>query len=810
MFINRVSRLVLLILVPLTIAFCALGLWQWDLSIPFAYHYYDDIWQLVTTKGLLDSGWILSYPYLGAPSEASWHYHSAPQSSALHSVLMTPLGWMFNDAVVVQQLYYLFNFSLISITSYLAFRLIKAERFVSFVLAICFAFITYRFNTIFFSYLSNYFMVPLAIVICFKVASGGFFQHLTASEKNFFISLVKDKRFYLSIFVCVLIAISDGYYAFFTLLLLGFSAIVGFFILPKDKLKTLTITGFFCSTILISNAIIMSPNNAYKEQNKAEFYPNGVVESATIKRPMEAEVYSTSLKLLLAPIIDHRIQTIADLGRYIIQTNYDARKFPAIRPIVSLGTLGGIAFLVCLVSLCYFSPNNTVSFERRKLFLNTRILSLFAVFVFLTSISGGIGTLIALVFPTIRAYDRFPLFLIFIVFSNLALLWTYYGKRLIESNFRRTIFLLCVCVLTLLDQIPSTAFKPITMEHVERFKAEKRFIEKIESSLPASSMVYQYPYSQYLTDNKYYGWGAFSHLRAYLHSSKLRWSNGASKNSPVDNWHQGLATLNFYELIDILNTTEFRGVLIDLTVVDESELENIRLYIEEQLDMTLKVDLKAKLAYFELPPKQFALKYSVPDMEIKSLLLYENSKLSNLPSYLNTEIIKNKLDSLSTSESSPTEIENDDSFIDMRQYKLLFEGLNEKLKTEQINGNVICDVVDVQLDKSSTVRLKVENTGDFDWILNKGLMPITLGFLLYDTSNNVINTTANYRFKEVVKVNAGKAISVEVPLGSIEPSLSNSSELRLNINLLQEGNVWFNINSQNTSCNLTVRKKGGV
>ena len=47
----------------------------------------------------------------------------------------------------------------------------------------------------------------------------------------------------------------------------------------------------------------------------------------------------------------------------------------------------------------------------------------------------------------------------------------------------------------------------------------------MEKKLPESAKVYQYPYSQYLVPDRYYGGGAFGHMRAYLHSKNIHWSN---------------------------------------------------------------------------------------------------------------------------------------------------------------------------------------------------------------------------------------------------------------------------------------------
>src|SRR5690606_31252468 len=91
------------------------------------------------------------------------------------------------------------------------------------------------------------------------------------------------------------------------------------------------------------------------------------------------------------------------------------------------------------------------------------------------------------------------------------------------------------------------------------FLAEREFTAGLESRLPTNAMVYQYPHSQYLRESRHYGWGAFSHIRLYLHSKGLRWSNGASKNSPVDNWHYKISLLPPAELLNEIESVGFKA-----------------------------------------------------------------------------------------------------------------------------------------------------------------------------------------------------------------------------------------------------------
>ena len=153
----------LLIGVPLVLGAYVTGFYSWDLSVPILYGPTDHIWQITLNKSLYETGWILTNPYLGAPEVANWHHNSSAQTSALHSVLMLLLSNFVDDAVQMQQVYYLLNFPLICLTSFLACRLLGVSRLPAFCVGLLFAFTKFRIQELLYSYIPNYFMVPLAL-----------------------------------------------------------------------------------------------------------------------------------------------------------------------------------------------------------------------------------------------------------------------------------------------------------------------------------------------------------------------------------------------------------------------------------------------------------------------------------------------------------------------------------------------------------------------------------------------------------------------------------------------------------------------
>lgn len=315
--------------------------------MPLVYNAGDDIWQLMLTKALHDTGWVLTNPYLGAPEIASWHHNAAAQTSALHSVLMLALSAFSQDPVRSQQLYYLLNFPLICATSFVACRLLGVARLPAFCVGMLFALTTFRINAMFYSFLANYSVVPLVLVPVIWILAGRFAAAPAAAGSaagrgHRALHVLRTREFLLGLAFVALIAVSDGYYAFFTLLLLGFAAfarvLAGDWRQPAALLPPLA----YIAVLMAVSLTLMIPLHLHKLAHWEEFHPNGVEDSALVKHPFEAEVYSSSLKLLTAPIPNHRVEALGTLGAWILETSEQARLFKNGSAIVPLGTLGSL------------------------------------------------------------------------------------------------------------------------------------------------------------------------------------------------------------------------------------------------------------------------------------------------------------------------------------------------------------------------------------------------------------------------------------------------------------------------------------
>ena len=812
-------------IIPLIVAFYFLGLWHWDLSIPLVYleKSGDETWQLILTKMLVDTGWVLNNPYLGAPDVAHWHNNASAQTSALHSVLMLGISKLLHDPIQVQQVYYLLNFALISLTSFFSCRLLGLARLPALCIGILFSLLAYRFNFIIYSFLSNYFMVPLALVAVFWIMTGEFSKYFSNSAKTGKIAIkevLSSSKFFLGLFFIVLIAISDGYYAFFTLLLLGFATVVRALSGDMKKPASLLVPMIYMATLMMISLALAWPLEAYKNSHPEEFAPNGIPDPALIKHSFEAEVYSVSLKLLIAPAPSHRVESLANLGQKMINTSEAARQYKVGAPTSSLGTLGTILFAIALMLLIVptlrGAANNSdlskgTTPEDKVIWAAVAL----ALFIFLCSISGGIGSLIALVYPTIRGYDRFPFFLVFVLYVGAGAAVTAALKHAHGRRWWMLVgFTVLITILSLYDQMPNDSAKG-TIEVRTRFLAERNFVKTIEEKLAPSAMVYQYPYSQYLRDSEYYGWGGWGHIRLYLHSAALRWSNGASKNSPVDDWHLRLFHMPINQLITEVQAAGFNAVVVDRRVVSPVEYQRVRNALMQHTSVAPIEDEASKLAFFKLNDSGYRLIYEESYKDAAKLVISDRSKLltSTLPRLINPLALKNLLDinnnknALIIERAAHPEVFFTEAELGRGDGDKPIFPLSE---LSSMQGTVQCTVASsasTGAASSDTLVMTIANNTDFDWKFNQGKFPLQIGvhfrsldgtLLRWDDGLRLPTGTPGYvtgkvTRSEALSIRRGTTGQLQFPLSQL--NLKGFGEGQQNLiadfRMVQDGHAWF-------------------
>lgn len=807
---RSIAIALLLVFLPIIIAMKLLYLWGWNFSIPLVYGIpgADEIWQLVATKTLLDTGWVLQNQYLGAPGISEWYGNSGSQTSAIHSVLMLGIGIFVKDAVRVQQYYYMINFSLISVTAYISLRYLNIARLPAVIASLLFAFTPYRLQSMSFAYLSNYFIIPLAILPSIWILQGKL--RWDRNDEDSHRTSLRYSAWSLAI--VALAAVSDGYYAFFTLLLLGFAIAVR--AIGGDLKHPMSRLALPLSCVIAMFIVVLAlqwPLYHYRVTHPAE------ADQDQMKQAIDAEVYSPSLKLLLTPSVNHRIPAVARYARHVVETANFNRRFPYLQgaPVI-LGALGSISLVIALslIAVRLIAPAGTQPPHWHAGVMPTNgppveILSIIALFILLCTISGGIGSLIALFYPAIRAYERFAIFLSFVLYAIAAA----FAGKLIDNRkpviYRSIIsaILVILGLLAFLDQTPHDLLGLSTKAgHVarkERFVAERSFVQSMESELPQASMIYQYPYSQYLTNNRYYGWGQFGQLRLYLHSQRLRWSNGSAKGSPVDNWHERLSHLPLPLLLTEVQAAGFQALVADRLVLPDADYEAIR---SEMVRLTGRPPIesdRARLAYWKLPSLPYRLSYDQDYTQVQQMTVFKPFVAGDvaLPRLIDRAALGKALDGKTSFPLEFTRERNPEIFIDAT---VMTRGDGqEKIRpdTDMLGGIYCAQESGDSVSIRSNIQIRIQNKTNFDWTFNEGPWPLRVGAVATNAQGVQM---ADARVPGSLRIEAGQSSDLTISLFAVLPNLDlRDGSANLRIALLQEGNAWF-VRDSNPSCQLKI------
>lgn len=781
-----------------TVAGCYLmHVGSWDLSVPWNYPFptYDEVWQLHLTKSVLDNGWVLQNPYLGAPGTADWYINAAPQTSGLHSVLLWLLGLFISDAVRAQQLYFLLNFPLIAVATYGAARVLRIGRVPAMLVGVLFAFLAYRFSYQHYSYLANYFCIPLAVLPVYWTMLGRYADEADARTDGAWLRLMVSRSFLIGMACTVLVVLSDGYYAFFTLLLLGFA--VGARVLGGDwrKPSRLLVPVALIVVLIGLASAMMLPLKEYERTHRDEFYPGGVADPTMAKRPFEAEVYSTSLKLMVSPIPGtHRVPLLATIGNKLLTSSNEVRKYP--RSVeVPLGILGSGLLFLCFALVAVRATGKSVLLGRGdangELMRMVWVSLALALFVFLCSIDGGLGTLIAFLYPSIRAYSRFGVFLTLILYFGAAAAATAFIRAGIGhvSSAVRIALMMAIGLLAHLDQVPVNAWHGKEEDRV-RFLAERDFVRKVEASLPAGAMVYNYPYSQYLSDSPYYGWGSYGQIRLYMHSHALRWSNGSGKNTAVERWHARQAGQSPEQLLAEMAAVGFKGVVVDRMVVGDHEYAKFKSAASQMGAHTMVEDEGSRQAFFALPDPGYALSYSA-NFDKPVLLTVRDRKAFEKARVLPGEVRRQEVIAILAAQPGTGEVrisaqEHPGAFFDVT--KLAQGSGATPLDMAKLGGSLQC-----ALDAQGDVALTLRNDSDFPWSLNAGNLPLTIGVNLLASDDTVLAWDVGMRVKERAQLPGGEMLMYVFSMDTIREkaiSISGGRPIFARFALLQEGNAW--------------------
>ena len=307
-----------------------------DISVPLRY-FGDGVFMSALFKGVIENGWYLENPYLGMPAVSQTY--DFPFTDAISFLVVKFLALFFSDYAIVFNLFILLGYFLTAITALSVFRHFKISFVPAIVCSLLFSFSPYHImRGMGHVFLGFYVMIPLAIMVVVWVFSREdlLFSYDSTKEKQ--IVNLKSRIFWIAVLICLGIASSGIYYAFFTCFFLVVAGICSFLIDKRHNFfNALILIAVITSGVLVN----VAPNLLYQEK-----HGNNIVK----RSDLESELYGLKITQLLLPANYHRISRFSEF------TQHYSKSAPVINEnsFATLGVIGGVGFLFLIGWVVFF------------------------------------------------------------------------------------------------------------------------------------------------------------------------------------------------------------------------------------------------------------------------------------------------------------------------------------------------------------------------------------------------------------------------------------------------------------------------
>lgn len=527
--------------ISLAISWWVCNLGQLDWHVPATY-YRDGIFTASWIKSIIDNGWYLTNPYVGAPT--GLELHDFPMSESLHFLIIKLLSLVWPQHGVVLNVFYVLTYPLTALTTLFAVRRFKVALFPAMIVALLFAFTPYHFHRgpghLF---LASYYIVPLSLMVVLWTYLGELSLWRTADQDG--VLAGRKRRWCGALAVCLLQASAGVYYAAFSCYFLAIlGAVSG---LQRRTWAPLATAGLLVATTVGGVALNVAPSLHYR-------YVHGPNTEVAQRAPVESEHYALKIAQMVLPLPGHRIDLLAK-----IRAKYDEQSpLTNENATATLGGIGAIGFIYLLLRLgCRRKANDD------ELLHALSVLTLAAI---LLGTMGGFGAVFNYtVSPQIRCYNRISIFISLFALMGIGTLLTDVVRRL--GDWRGGAWLASgalsvLLAVGILDQT-SQVFVPLHHDTRQQFYNDRDFVQQIETAVPAGGSVYQLPYMPFPECHHVHAMADYQHFRPYLHSQQLHWSYGCVRGRAGDAWNQRLLGQPVAKQVHDLSVLDFAGIYID-------------------------------------------------------------------------------------------------------------------------------------------------------------------------------------------------------------------------------------------------------
>jgi phosphoglycerol transferase len=518
-------------------------------------------------------GWIFENPRSGYPFGSN--FMDYPGSDSGNLLVLKFLGLVTTDYHSALNLFFLLSFPTTFVASFCVLVSIGLNKTLSFSASFLFAFQSFHFTRLEHVFYLWYFVIPLFYYVGFRI----FFTPPFSIPKNFWQII--------SIFFCFIILASFGvYYTIFGIIILGTASLASW---ARNQTIKAVYPGAIAILFLIIGVIVNIGPNIFNKKI------NGPNPEVAIRSSVEAEIYGLKFMQLIMPRSQHRNSKLAAIS----DNYYNTAPLVNENHMASLGLIGSIGYFI--LSFFLIAKLSSSNVDERMSFLS---LLIFILFMFGTI--GGLGSLFSsTISSSIRGWNRISIFIAFGCLAGIFLFIQILVNRYFYKNKNAIsiIFALVLCFFGLYDQT-AKANVNLSLQTKKAFLQDRIFVQKIESSLPKGSAIYQLPYLKFPEGEPVNRVQIYDLVSGFIHSKNLKWSFGGMKGREGDLFYRALSIEPIEKQIEVIKKLGFGGIYIDR----RGYLDSANLLIEK-LTLLLKTPPTitredGEVVFFKIDPAQ--------------------------------------------------------------------------------------------------------------------------------------------------------------------------------------------------------------
>ncbi len=581
--------------IALAYALISYQIWDTRFDVPIE-DGYDGRGAAATVKGILENGWLLHNPDLGAPF--GQNAHDFPASGETYQFLILKgLGWVLPGYAQVMNTYYLAGFFVLAAVTMLVLRHLRIPLAIALPIAIAYTLLPFHFfHQEEHITRSTYVSAPVAcLLLLWSLSWRSWFLRDPDPGKGEWRRNVRLRRVVAALVLAVAIAGFETMTTIFTATLLGASAIVAA-VRWRDP-RQLLVSGVLIAVMAFVFVGLNAPSLLY-------WHANGKNPVAGHRGITESELYGLKISRMVLPEPGHHWHVFTNLGnRAVAGTTIPSEGGMA------LGVYGTIGFFIALIGLFGHGLRRRGRRWPRGPDDRTGLTdhaSLLIVLAVLCGTIAGFSVLIAVAgFAQVRTWNRIVVLIAFFSLIVLALVLERFLRWSAERSGRRALSAVLLCgaltVFALWDAMPPRPHDyPKTFAS---FDSDDAFVKAIDARMPDHSEIFQWPVYPFPEAKPPGQIRDYDNMRGYLHDHKhLDWSYGAVKGRPRADWQQAANARGPIASLPGMVGLGFTGYWFDTFGYDAPTLASIRAGLAKKLGVEPLVSRDKRFLFYDLRP----------------------------------------------------------------------------------------------------------------------------------------------------------------------------------------------------------------